>query len=43
VDAGAIRFAHRRFGKPGGVPIVFNMHYFGGILATRSLPSKAPC
>jgi pimeloyl-ACP methyl ester carboxylesterase len=29
VDVGGIRFAYRRFGKPGGVPLVFNMHYMG--------------
>ena len=29
VEAEGIRFAYRRFGKPGGVPIVFNQHYTG--------------
>jgi pimeloyl-ACP methyl ester carboxylesterase len=29
VEANGIRFAYRRFGKAGGVPIVFNMHYLG--------------
>jgi pimeloyl-ACP methyl ester carboxylesterase len=29
VEANAIRFAYRRFGKSGGVPIVFNQHYIG--------------
>jgi pimeloyl-ACP methyl ester carboxylesterase len=29
VEANGIRFAYRRFGKTGGVPIVFNMHYIG--------------
>src|SRR3979411_219768 len=29
VEANGIRFAYRRFGKPGGVPIVFNQHYIG--------------
>jgi pimeloyl-ACP methyl ester carboxylesterase len=29
VEANGIRFAYRRFGKPGGVPIVFNQHYTG--------------
>lgn len=29
VDAAGIRFAYRRFGKAGGVPIVFNQHYAG--------------
>src|SRR6201984_497284 len=29
VEAQGIRFAYRRFGKAGGVPIVFNQHYTG--------------
>src|SRR2546425_3934157 len=29
VEANGIRFAYRRFGKTGGVPIVFNLHYIG--------------
>src|SRR3981189_792294 len=29
VEASGIRFAYRRFGKTGGVPIVFNLHYIG--------------
>src|SRR5439155_3703538 len=29
VEANGIRFAYRRFGKTGGVPIVFNQHYTG--------------
>src|SRR6266852_4721336 len=29
VEANGIRFAYRRFGKTGGVPLVFNMHYLG--------------
>src|SRR5438270_11706722 len=29
VEANGIRFAYRRFGKAGGVPIVFNQHYMG--------------
>ena len=29
VEANGIRFAYRRFGKVGGVPIVFNQHYAG--------------
>jgi len=29
VKANGIRFAYRRFGKAGGVPLVFNMHYLG--------------
>src|SRR5258705_11661264 len=29
VEANGIRFAYRRFGKTGRVPIVFNQHYLG--------------
>ncbi len=29
VEAGGIRFAYRRFGKPGDVPVVFNQHFQG--------------
>lgn len=29
VEAKGIRFAFRRFGKTGGVPLVFNMHFIG--------------
>src|SRR6202161_602194 len=29
VSANGIRFAYRRFGKAGGVPLVFNQHYLG--------------
>jgi pimeloyl-ACP methyl ester carboxylesterase len=29
VEAAGIRFAYRRFGKPGAVPLVFNQHYTG--------------
>src|SRR5260370_30755998 len=29
VEANGIRFASRRVGKAGGVPLVFNMHYLG--------------
>ncbi|RKR36936.1 pimeloyl-ACP methyl ester carboxylesterase [Paraburkholderia sp. BL17N1] len=29
VDANGIRFAYRRFGKSGGVPLVFNIHFIG--------------
>jgi pimeloyl-ACP methyl ester carboxylesterase len=28
-EANGIRFAYRRFGKPGAVPLVFNMHFMG--------------
>src|SRR6202048_91831 len=48
VDAEGIRFAYRRFGKSGGVPLVFNMHFTGtmdhwdplvtdGLAATREV------
>jgi pimeloyl-ACP methyl ester carboxylesterase len=29
VEANGIRFAYRRFGKAGGVPIVLNIHFRG--------------
>ena len=29
IETNGIRFAYRRFGKTGGVPLVFNMHYTG--------------
>src|SRR5260221_6126121 len=29
VEANGIRFAYRRFGKSGGVPLVLNMHFMG--------------
>jgi pimeloyl-ACP methyl ester carboxylesterase len=29
VQANGIRFAYRRFGKPSGVPLVFNQHFIG--------------
>ena len=29
VNANGIRFAYRRFGKPGSPPLVFNMHFTG--------------
>jgi pimeloyl-ACP methyl ester carboxylesterase len=29
VDANGIRFAYRRFGKAGGVPLIFNQHFTG--------------
>src|ERR1700739_2939343 len=48
VDAKGVRFAYRRFGKSGGVPLVFNMHFTGtmdhwdplvtdGLAATREV------
>ena len=29
IEANSIRFAYRRFGKTGGVPLVFSQHYIG--------------
>ena len=29
VEANGVRFAYRRFGKPDGVPLVFNQHFTG--------------
>ena len=29
VEADGTHFAYRRFGKPGGIPLVFNMHFMG--------------
>src|SRR3984885_7986298 len=29
VEANGIRFAYRRFGKPSGVPLLFNQHFRG--------------
>ena len=29
VEDNGIRFAYRRFGKSGGVPLVFNIHFTG--------------
>src|ERR1700730_18396904 len=48
VAAAAVRFAYRRFGKSGSVPLVFNMHFTGtmdhwdplvtdGLAATREM------
>src|SRR5260370_24602847 len=48
VEANGIRFAYRRFGKPDGVPLVFNQHLTGtmdhwdpavtdGLAATRQV------
>src|SRR6202790_963387 len=48
VEANGIRFAYRRFGKPDGVPLVFNQHFTGtmdhwdpamtdGLAATREV------
>jgi len=48
VDAAGVRFAYRRFGKPGGAPLIFNMHFTGtmdhwdplvtdGLAATREV------
>src|SRR5713226_7311374 len=48
VNASGVRFGYRRFGKPSGVPLVFNMHFIGtmdhwdprvtdGLAATREV------
>src|SRR5882762_1134017 len=48
VDAAGVRFAYRRFGKAGGLPLVFNQHFTGtmdhwdplvtdGLAATREV------
>jgi len=48
IEASGIRFAYRRFGKPGTVPLVFNQHFTGtmdywdpavtdGLAATREI------
>ena len=29
IEANGVRFAYRRFGEPGGVPLVFNQHFQG--------------
>jgi len=31
VEANGIRFAYRRFGKPAGLPLVFNQHFSGNL------------
>ena len=31
IEAEGIRFAYRRFGEPGGMPVVFNQHYRGSL------------
>lgn len=31
VEANGIRFAYRRWGKPGGIPLVFNQHFTGNL------------
>src|SRR5271154_4023500 len=31
VEANGIRFAYRRFGRTGGVPLVFNQHFLGAM------------
>jgi hypothetical protein len=45
VEAAGVRFAYRRFGRSGGLPLVFNMHFIAmghwdplvtdGLAATR--------
>lgn len=34
VEANGIRFAYRRFGKAGGVPLIFNQHFRGTAVDT---------
>jgi hypothetical protein len=41
VEANGIRFAYRRFGKTGGVPLVFNQHYIGDPSLLAGLPNLA--
>ena len=31
IEANGIRFAYRRFGKTGGLPLVLNMHFNGSM------------
>ena len=31
VEANGIRFAYRRFGKQGGMPLVFHQHFTGNL------------
>ena len=31
VEANGIRFAYRRWGKPSGLPLVFNQHFTGNL------------
>ncbi len=38
VEANGIRFAYRRFGKAGGVPLVFNQHFL--LYPDSNLPSS---
>jgi hypothetical protein len=46
VKANGIRFAYRRFGKAGGVPLLFSLHYVGhhGLLGSGGdgWPSSRP-
>src|ERR1700675_4122241 len=46
VEAGAIRYAHRRFGSESGTPLVFLQHFRGGLdnwdpLVTDASPARA--
>jgi len=38
VEANGVRFAYRRFGKPNGVPLVFNQHYTGTMFLSAADP-----
>ena len=43
VEAGGVRHAYRRFGKPGGTPLVFLVHFRGGwTTGTRRSPTGWP-
>jgi hypothetical protein len=42
VDAAGIRFAYRRFGKPAGVPLVFNPTSLFIAHVTRFLDAVVP-
>ena len=42
VEARGIRFAYRRFGKAGGVPLVFNQHFTGTMDHWDPLVTEVP-
>ncbi len=42
VEANGVRFAYRRFGKPNGVPLVFNQHYTGTNENKVALAAQVP-
>jgi hypothetical protein len=43
VEANGISFAYRRFGKTGGVPLVFNQHYIGTMVVTSFRNDQVNC